>query len=140
MNAPAKIIGDDARREAQALLARCKEERWKLLQQFARLEIKLQRGLPKPPKTFGSKVRAWIKEDPTAKRFESLIPARNLVAHAFIQCIEFKGVTSALWEIADGTGDLNCKKLDDVALNDWARQLLSLIDEAIVAAEAMKKR
>ena len=93
-----------------------------------------------PPKTFGSKVRAWIKEDPTAKRFESLIPARNLVAHAFIQCIEFKGVTSALWEIADGTGDLNCKKLDDVALNDWARQLLSLIDEAIVAAEAMKKR
>lgn len=140
MNAPTNIAVTDADRDAQALLARCRDRRWKLLQQFGCLEIKLQRGLADPPKTFGSKIRAWIKEDATAKQFERLIPARNLIAHAFVQCVRADGVTYALWEIADGISDINCRKLDEAALNEWADDLLGLIQQAVAAASLLNKR
>ena len=139
MNAPAKIPTAIPEREAQALLARCKEARWRLLQKFGSLEIALKRRLNNPPKTFGSKMRAWMKEDPSAKQFERLIPARNLLAHALVQCVPSDGAMYALWEIADNLGELNCAKFDDDALTEWANELLGRIGEAITSASALKK-
>ncbi len=134
MNAPPNISVTIADREAQALTARCREKRWRLLQQFGCLEIALKRRLKNPPKTFGSKIRAWIKEDPSAKQFERLIPARNLLAHAFVQCVQSDGVMYALWEIADDPGDLNCAKFDNDALTEWTNELLQLLEAAIASA------
>jgi len=134
MNAPANIPATTPDREAQALLARCKEKRWKLLQQFACLEIALKRRLPDPPKTFGAKIRAWIKQDASAKPYERLITARNLLAHAAIHCVQSESVTYALWEVADGTSDLNCAKFDEESLTKWTQELNRLLVEAIAKA------
>lgn len=134
MNAPANIPTADS--AAQSLLARCKDKQWKLLQQFAHLEIALQRHLPDPPRTFGAKIRAWIKQDNANKPYERLIPARNLLAHATIHCVRSGPVTYALWEVADGTSDLNCAKFDDEALTKWTKELACLLDEAIAKAGA----
>lgn len=134
MNAPANIAAADT--AAQSLLARCKDKQWKLLQQFACLEIALQRHLPDPPKTFGAKIHAWIKEDNADKTYERLIPARNLLAHAAIHCVRSGSLTYALWEVADSTSDLNCAKFDDEALTMWTKDLARLLDEAIAKASA----
>lgn len=132
MKAPTNTPSADS--AAQSLLGRCKDKQWKLLQQFACLEIALQRHLPDPPKTFGAKIRAWIKQDNATKHYERLIPARNLVAHAVIHCVRSGSVTYALWEVADGTSDLNCAKFDDKALTKWTKDLACLLDEAIAKA------
>ncbi len=136
MNAPANIVSPAPKRSEQALLDRCRDKQWKLLQSFARLEIALQRQLPDPPKTFGAKMRAWIKEDAANKKYERLIPARNLLAHAAIHCVRSGPDTFALWEVADATNDLNCAKFDDEALTAWTKQMSELLNDAIARASA----
>ena len=127
MNAPSNIVD----RETQTLMSRCQDKQWKLLQQFACLEIALKRRLDDPPKTFGAKMRAWIKQDPSVKKFERLITARNLLAHAAIHCVRLGPVTYALWEVAEDTSDLNCAKFDEKALTKWTLELARLLDDAI---------
>lgn len=134
MNAPANIVAKKTDPDAQSLLARCQDKRWRLLQQFASLEIILHRRLDNPPRTFGAKLRAWIKLDPVAKKFERLISARNLLAHAAIHCVQVESVTYALWEIADGTNDLNCAKFDGDGLTEWNNEIGALLDEAMAGA------
>lgn len=96
------------------------------------MEIALKHKLENPPKTFGAKMRAWIKTDPCAKRFERLIAVRNLIAHAAVQCVRVDPITYALWEVADGTAELNCAQFDKKSLNKWAREICMILDEAIV--------
>ena len=133
MNAPTTISVPTADRDAQALMAQCRDRRWHLLQQFARLEIALKFRLESPPKTFGAKMRSWIKLTPANKRFERLITARNLVAHGLVSCIRVDDMTYALWEVAEGTSELDCAKFDKPALKAWADDLDSLLEQAMVA-------
>ena len=138
MNAhSADLVPHDA--DARSLMDQCRNRRWYLLQQFARLEIALKQRLENPPKTFGLKIRAWIKIDDTAKPFVPLIAARNLVAHASVQCVRAKSITYALWEVAEGTDDLNCAKFDKPALKVWADKLDDLLDQAVATATAERK-
>ena len=134
MNAPTNISVPNSDSDAQSLTGLCRDRRWNLLQQFARLEIALKNKLENPPKTFGAKVRAWIRLDPAAKRFEELIAVRNLVAHAAINCVRIEATTFALWEIADSIGALNCAKFDKPSLTSWSRRISGLLDEAIALA------
>lgn len=134
MNAPTTIPARPVDRDAQSLIAQCRERRWTLLQQFAKLEIALKHRLEKPPKTFGAKLRAWIKLDPSLKRFERLITARNLMAHAFMSCVRVDAVTYVQWEIADDVNELNCAKFDKPAFKSWADELDFLLKQAIAAA------
>lgn len=136
MNAPASIPTRSVESEAQSLMSLCRERRWHLLQQFARLEIALRQRLDNPPKTFGAKMRAWIKLDPTAKGFERLIDARNLVAHALINHVRIDTTTCVLWEVAEGTGELHSAKFDKPALKAWADELDALLKQAIAKASA----
>lgn len=136
MNAQTPIPAASAESAAQSLIALCKMRRWNLLQQYARLEIALRHKLENPPKTFGAKVRAWIKLDPTAKRFECLITARNLAAHALIRSVRIDDITFVVWEIADGANELNCAKFDKPALKAWTNDLDCLLEEAIAVLAA----
>lgn len=131
MNAPTQLPVRSIESEVQSLMAVCEARRWDLLQRYARLEIALKQRLENPPKTFGAKVRAWIKFDPSAKRFERLIHARNLAAHAFVSGVRIDGNAYVQWEIADGTNELNCAKFDKPALKAWADELVALLKLAI---------
>jgi len=131
MNAPVSVPSCKVDSDIRSLLDQCRDQRWKLLQRFARLEIALKHKSENPPKTFGAKMRAWIKTDPCAKRFERLIAVRNLIAHATVQCVRVDSITYALWEVADGTAELNCAQFDKKSLNKWAREICMILDEAM---------
>lgn len=134
MNVPTAIPARTVDSAAQSLMTVCRNRRWDLLQQFARLEIALKQKLEAPPKMFGSKVRAWIELDPTAKRFERLIDARNLVAHAAVDVVQFNSNTFALWVVADGTSELNCTWFDKAGFKTWVGELERLLEQAADAA------
>jgi hypothetical protein len=134
MNAPTTISTTSVDRDAQSLMSMCRERRWNLLQQFACLEIALKHRLDNPPKTFGAKMRAWIRLNPTAKSLERLISARNLIAHAFVSCVRVNSIAYVQWEIADGTNELNCAKFDKQTLKTWTDELDRLVKKAIAAA------